>query len=351
MYWFLNGSNYCFDAADAEALRGFSIGHKGSLTDITLSTTDYKGTIKAVVVNAAVSNRNGKTKAELTVSVNGTAIETKTIETYGYSDGAEGQTAGQPMDYVFKLAQPVENGRIDVHYKLVTCEEGSPNGMYLKSIQVLDKDFEIETVSLEEMQAKWTTPYMTFNEGGWLCENGKKLWNESHGGEPFLTHSANNKTNGLAFGDAYIVVDLGEPTTIASIGCHCGSSAWGKAVNKVEFFFTDQYPLLPDITDYWKYIFNSSASSSTSETTEGYKTAHAKMTAYDATVDWISIGERKQLAWYYQRDYNAHVPYNMIGVYPKARFIKVQLKSWGGDRGSLSEIWITRVKSVDGMPL
>ena len=28
MYWFLNGSNYCFDAADTEALRGVSIGAK-----------------------------------------------------------------------------------------------------------------------------------------------------------------------------------------------------------------------------------------------------------------------------------------------------------------------------------
>lgn len=351
LYWYINGSNYCFDADDTEAHRGVSIGHSGSLTDITLSTSDYKGTIKAVVVNAAVSNRNGATKAELTVSVNGVAVETKVIETSGYADGKEGETAGQPMDYIFKLAQPVENGRVDVHYKLVVCEQGSPNGMYLKSIQILDKDFEIETVSLEEMQAKWSTPYMTFNEAGWICDNGKKLWNESHGGEPFLTHSANNKTGGLGFGEAYIVVDLGELTSIASIGCHCGSSAWGKSVNKVEFFFTDQYPLLPGITDYWRYILNSSANSSTSETTEGYQTAHAKMTAYDATVDWISIGERKQLAWYYQRDYNAHVPFNKIGVYPKARFIKVQLKSWGGDRGALSEIWVTRVKSVDGQPL
>jgi hypothetical protein len=75
------------------------------------------------------------------------------------------------------------------------------------------------------------------------------------------------------------------------------------------------------------------------------------MTTYDATVNWTSIGERKQLALYWQRDYNAHVPYNKIGVYPKARYIKVQIKSWGGDRGVLSDIWVTRVKSVDGQPL
>ena len=36
---------------------------------------------------------------------------------------------------------------------------------------------------------------------------------------------------------------------------------------------------------------------------------------------------------------------------PKARYIKVQIKSWGGDRGVLSDIWVTRVKSVDGQPL
>jgi hypothetical protein len=189
---------------------------------------------------------------------------------------------------------------------------------------------------------------MTYNEAGWLCENGKKLWNESHGGEPYLTHSASNKA---LFGESFIVVDLGAPTSIASIGCHCGSGRWGTAVNKVEFFFTDQYPLTPGITDDWKYIFNSTASASTSETTDGYKNAHTKMTIYDATVNWTSIGERKQLAWYWQRDYNAHVPYNKIGVYPKARYIKVQIKSWGGDRGVLSDIWVTRVKSVDGQPL
>ena len=348
LWWVIDGTNYCFDAADTEAHRGVSIGHKGSLTDITLATSDYKGLIKAVVVNAAVSNRNGNTKAELTVSVAGTVVGTKVIETTGYADGKEGETAGQPMDYVFKLDQPVENGKVEVHYKLVTCEEGSPNGMYLKSIQILDKDFEIETVSLDEMQSKWTTPYMTYNDAGWLCENGKKLWNESHGGEPYLTHSASNKAT---FGESYIVVDLGAPTSIASIGCHCGSGRWGTAVNKVEFFFTDQYPLTPGITEDWKYIFNSSASASTSETTDGYKNAHTKMTTYDATVNWTSIGERKQLAWYYQRDYNAHVPYNKIGVYPKARYIKVQIKSWGGDRGVLSDIWVTRVKSVDGQPL
>lgn len=351
LYWYINGSNYCFDAADTEAHRGVSIGNKSSLTDITLSTVDYKGIIKAVVVNAAVSNRLGVTKAELTVSVNGTEVETKTIETYAYGDGKEGQTAGQPMDYVFKLAEPVENGRIDVHYKLVTCEEGSPNGMYLKSIQILDKDFEIETVSLEEMQSKWSTPYMTFNEAGWLSENGKKLWDGSHEGELFMTHSNSNKTGGLAYGDAFIVVDLGVPTSIACIGCHCGSSRWGTAVNEVEFFFTDKYPLTPGITDDWQYIFNSANNSSTSESTDGYKNAHAKMLAYDATVDWISLGERKQLPWYYQRDYNAHMPYNKVGVYPKARYIKVQIKNWSGDRGVLSEIWVSRVKSVDGQPL
>lgn len=348
LYWHLNGTNYCFDAADTEAHRGVSIGITSNLTDMTLTTNDYKGIIKAVVVNAAVSNRNGYTKAELTVSVNGTAVETKVIETTAYADGKEGETAGQPMDYVFKLAQPVENGRIDVNYKLVTCESGSPNGMYLKSIQILDKDFELETVSLEEMQSMWSTPYMTYNEAGWNCNNGKTLWNESHGGEPYLTHSSANKDT---FGESFIVVDLGVPTSIASIGCHCGSTRWGTAVNKVEFFFTDDYPLTPGITDDWKYIFHSTSDSSTSETTDGYKNAHTKMTTYDATVDWISIGERKQLAWYWLRDYNAHVPYNKIGVYPKARYIKVQLKSWGGDRGALSEIWVTRVKSVDGQPL
>ena len=119
----------------------------------------------------------------------------------------------------------------------------------------------------------------------------------------------------------------------------------------MEFFFTDKYPLTPGITDDWQYIFNSANNSSTSESTDGYKNAHAKMLAYDATVDWISLGERKQLPWYYQRDYNAHMPYNKVGVYPKARYIKVQIKNWSGDRGVLSEIWVSRVKSVDGQPL
>lgn len=352
--WSLSGTDIHVVGDDTHAFRGTGIGSSSKKTDMTLTTEAYVGTVKAVVVNASVSDYHKAASAQLSVYVNDMEVGTKTLQTIAYADHISASVDGQPMDHVFTLASPVQNPKIQVKMKLLTAEAdcGWDEGrMYLKTVQILDKDYKVEEILPEEKLAKWSTPYMTHNELGAASEGGSKLWNgvteyeAKDNNAPFRSYS---KAKVEEYGAPYVVVDLGEMTSVASIGCQTGSEAFGALVKEVEFFIADQPVISPGYSKEWSAIFTSDESSDT------YKEHHAKMTVFDNDVKWISLGVAKHFGWYYQMPMYIHVPFSQIGTLPKTRYIKVVLNNYGANassKGVITEIYVNRVASVDGNPL
>ena len=342
--WSLSEYKGSWPKDDDNAGRGVQLGQSGTQTEITLTTTDYKGLVKAVVVRAAVAwDDQGGNTADISVYVNGDLVgnQIPSIANNGFMN----------TDYVFVLNTPKVNPTIRVVYR-----SNQPKSAYLKSISILDKAYLMENISTEEKKANWSIPYMTFNECGWVVKS-DVLYDGIEVQDAFLTHQVDEwrGADQYKFGKPFVVLDLGEPVMISEIGYASSKSRWGRFVKEVEFFVYkgDNLPQVIDANNDWSHILNYGSSEN-----KGYIEVHKKMLVNDAAIDWVSVGSVREPNTHLTETYWHKVPYSVMEQ-TKVRYIKLLItpfpRYWSGttsstgmvDRSEINEIYIKKVVSID----
>lgn len=343
--WSLSEFKGSWPKNDADAGRGVQLGQSGTQTEITLTTTSYEGLVKAVVVRAAVAwDSNGGNNADIDVFVNGDLVDNKVLS---IADNGFMNT-----DYMFILKNPKVNPTIRVVYR-----SNLPKAAYLKSISILDKSYLVENMT---DKSRWSTPYMTFNECGWIVP-ANVLFDGKEVQDAFLSHQLDEwRSSGqYKFGKPFIVIDLGEPIMISEIGYASSKSRWGRFIKEVEFFVFkgEELPQVIDATTDWSPILNYNGSEN-----QGYIDVHKKMLTKDSTINWESIGSVREPNTHLTETYWHKVPYSIMEQ-TKVRYIKLLItpfpRYWEGttqstgmvDRSEINEVYIKRVVSIDEVPV
>lgn len=346
--WSLSEFKGSWPKDDTDAGRGVQLGQSGTQTEITLTTTDYKGLVKAVVVRAAVAwDDQGGNTADISVYVNGDLVgnQIPSIAGNGFMN----------TDYLFVLNTPKVNPTIRVVYR-----SNQPKSAYLKSISILDKSYVVEDISTEEKKANWSTPYMTFNECGWIV-SADVLFDGKEAQDAFLSHQVDEwrGSDQYKFGKPFIVLDFGEPVMISEIGYASSKSRWGRFVKEVEFFVYkgETLPQVIDANNDWSAILNYGSSEN-----KGYIDVHKKMLVNDAAIDWVSVGSVREPNTHLTETYWHKVPYSVMEQ-TKVRYIKLLItpfpRYWSGttsstgmvDRSEINEIYVKKVVSIDDVPV
>lgn len=346
--WTLSEFKGSWPKDDTDAGRGVQLGQSGTQTEITLTSTDYKGLVKAVVVRAAVAwDSEGGNTADISVYVNGDLVENHipSIADNGFMN----------TDYVFMLKTPKVNPTIRVVYR-----SNQPKAAFLKSISILNKSYMIEDIPAEDKKAKWSTPYMTFNECGWIVK-ADVLFDGVEKQDAFLSHQVDEwrAAEQYKFGKPFVVIDLGEPVMISEIGYASSKSRWGRFIKEVEFFVYkgDVLPQVIDAENDWAAILNHGNSEN-----GRYVDIHKKILENDAKIGWESVGSVREPNTHLQETYWHKVPYAIMEQ-TKARYVKLLItpfqKYWAGtttstgmvDRSEINEVYVKRVVSIDETPV
>ena len=342
--WSLDAFKGAWPKDDTDAGRGVQLGQSGTQTEITLTTTEYKGLVKAVVVRAAVAwDSAADNTADISVYVNGELVDNHipSIANNGFMN----------TDYMFMLKTPKVNPTIRVVYR-----SNLPKATFLKSISILDKAYFVENMT---DKSKWTTPYMTLNECGWVVK-ANVLFDGVEVQDAFLSHQVDEwRGDKYKFGKPFIVVDLGEPVMISELGYASSKSRWGRFIKEVEFFVYkgETLPQVIDAEKDWSAILNYNGSEN-----QGYVEVHKKMLTNDATINWESVGSVREPNTHLTETYWHKVPYSIMEQ-TKVRYIKLLItpfqRYWEGttsstgmvDRCEVNEIYVKRVVSIDDTPV
>lgn len=352
IYWSLDVENGIFPKNDERGGRGVQIGAAGTQSAITLKTSSYGGTVKSIVVRAAIDWNNGSgSTADLEVYVDDEKIDSKSLSIISSDYKAK--------DYVFKLKEPKVSPEIKIVYRAT-----EPQPIYLKSISILNKEFSIREFSTDEKKNNWEIKYMTFNESGPVCKE-DALFDGVIGGDAFFSHVSDDwrAPAQKKFGKPFIVIDLGSKTRIAELGYSADSRTGvysARMVKAVEFYAAPGLKSLPsalNLTDeQWAAILNKRPGQ---QDGAEYLAVHDYLVEEDSKINWVSLGTAMGPDSNPNDTYWNRIPYPLMDAGMETRFVKLELtpfpRFWPGtdtktgvvDRCQITEFYLKAVESVE----
>lgn len=221
-----------------------------------------------------------------------------------------------------------------------------------------------EEFTVGEKQYNWKVVYTTFNETGWICPI-ERLWDGIEQQDtPWFSHQNDDWNTGEPFGKPFLVLDITDPTYLASFGYYTsGDKQFGRATKAVKFSITD---FTGDIDtglteEDWNIINNATKNQEHS----GYYDVLAKLKEIDSKIEWKDAGTATmpdRIPFDPGARYDVNANPAIMNAEIKTRYVRLEFtpfpRFWPGtfdatgcvDRCAIQEIYLKKVTAIDGVP-
>lgn len=249
---------------------------------------------------------------------------------------SEGQTCVVPLTMT-AVTQGVEIGNSDVLLVLT------------------DHDYTfIDLVNKEAWSVVYGTIAMPFGQY-------EKMYDAYADGEGWMGYINDGFPNSQNMGKPYVVMDLGSNVMISEVGVQVGyNSGWYDTMPLgVDFYISENTLIDPKITDTeWNLLNAAGNYGNENALSQDYVNLHNRLLEFDSQIEWVKIGSISGLlpTANFIGQYWVKVPQSILSKQIIGRYLKVVPTPAGpeltsGDRTKIHELYVRKVKEIDGNPI
>lgn len=197
------------------------------------------------------------------------------------------------------------------------------------------------TYTLAEVtdKSQWKVIYGTLTYEPWGHTFNKLFDGDTAGGNGWMGYI--NDSHGGHYGNPYVVIDLGKPYFIGSLGAF---SKWDVRAGGANFYITTDEKVDASLSDNdWNILLGYQGEG------DAYEELHNRLKTYDKTVNWTKASTIKftedGMQW-------GDLSNAILDEKAKVRYVKMEaLPSGNSDRTAIWEFFMKQVTAIDDKPI
>lgn len=189
----------------------------------------------------------------------------------------------------------------------------------------------------------------------------EKMFDAYADGDGWMGYINDGFPNSQNLGQPYVVMDLSSSVMVSEIGVQVGyEGGWYDTMPLgVEFYVSDNAIIDPKLTDTEWNLLNAVGNYGNETTlSEDYVNLHNRLREFDSQIEWVKVGTISGLlpTANFTGQYWVKVSQSILSKQIMGRYLKVVPIPAGpefttGDRTKIHELYVRKVKEIDGNPI